>query len=174
MIPKGDLGLSLQIKRVESTGQAVRNLVELGVIELLGRHADVPYWDCLSLPDTNAKQRASEERNFIHSDTQSQLQEAQSLLISLQRLPEPASGRLDANTRRALSHFQAEHALIASGRPDFDTVNALRKAVAALQPKAPLKPLVHRRKIPAQTAPAAAPARRATSGSYQSLSDFLP
>lgn len=174
MIPKGDLGISLQINRVESAGQAVRNLVELGVIELLGRHADVPYWQCLSLPDTNARQRAGEERNFIRSDSQSQLEEAQSLLITLQRLPEPASGRLDANTRRALSRFQAEHVLIASGRPDFDTINALRKAVAALQPQAPLKPLVQRRKVPAPAPPPApAPARRSGDGSYQSLSDFL-
>ena len=40
--------LTLEVARVESESQAVRNLVELGVIELLGRHAGVPYHTCLS------------------------------------------------------------------------------------------------------------------------------
>jgi len=48
-------GISFQFSDVESesSGQAVRNLVELGTIELLGKWMQVPYWDCLNIDSTN-------------------------------------------------------------------------------------------------------------------------
>ncbi|RVV96557.1 hypothetical protein EKE94_18090 [Mesobaculum littorinae] len=54
--------LTLEISRLESESQAVRNLIELGVIELLGKHARVPYHTCLAQGMTRPlAARASDE-----------------------------------------------------------------------------------------------------------------
>ena len=39
--------LTLEVSRMESESQAVRHLIELGLIELLGKHSGVPYQTCL-------------------------------------------------------------------------------------------------------------------------------
>ncbi|MCX7560509.1 hypothetical protein OS190_13110 [Sulfitobacter sp. F26204] len=58
-------GITLRIKRVESEAQAARNLIELGVIELLGRHSGVPYTRCLQGPYSGAgEQPASDTETF--------------------------------------------------------------------------------------------------------------
>jgi len=64
IIDLDDLGLSLQLDRIESQGQAVRNLIELSMIELVGRHRGVPYWQCLSSIETDPKRNNRQEHIF--------------------------------------------------------------------------------------------------------------
>ncbi|MDX1733528.1 MAG: DUF4384 domain-containing protein [Halioglobus sp.] len=49
-IKKTGLFYSFSINKNEGTVQALRNLVELAAIELIGRLIKVPYWECLGLP----------------------------------------------------------------------------------------------------------------------------
>ena len=42
----------------QGTGQAVRTLVDLGLIELVGKWARVPYWQCVSLDQTHPEFQA--------------------------------------------------------------------------------------------------------------------
>lgn len=51
----GKLGLSfnIDISRSEGVGAATRTLVELGLIEALGKFTQVPYWKCLDTDLTN-------------------------------------------------------------------------------------------------------------------------
>jgi curli biogenesis system outer membrane secretion channel CsgG len=44
---KFGVNYSMNLSKSEGTAQALRNLVELSVIELLGKLAKVPYWTCL-------------------------------------------------------------------------------------------------------------------------------
>lgn len=121
------LDLTLQINRLESLGQAVRNLVELGAIELLGRHAGVPYWQCLSHPDVKVDRKGQQERVETLRPGPARVREAQDLLIALGYLTGEATGRRDRATRRAIAKFQADEKLIASGEVDHDLIQRLRQ-----------------------------------------------
>ena len=100
-------------------------------MELLGRHAGVPYWVCLSRRDTDARQNSAEERAFVAAGQAQQVAEAQAALVRLGFLPARAAGGvLDAATRRAIARFQAEEGLIASGVVDFDLIRHLRQRLA--------------------------------------------
>lgn len=118
---------SIKITRVESLGQAVRNLVELGVIELLGRHARVPYWQCLNLRPSNQKLDNLDEARFTALSREARVTEIQKLLISTGYLSSPASGRLDQTTRAAISHFQADEKLIATGDVNYQLLVLLKE-----------------------------------------------
>lgn len=166
LIAKKKIGVTLKFQRLESTGQAVRNLVELGVIELLGRHANVPYWTCLSLPETEARPVARDERAFIRTTDASQLEEVQALMIQLGLLSSSSLGILDDETRRALARYQAERSLIASGLADFDTLQALKRDVARLERRQVAKPAV-------ATMRASPRAVEATASGYRNLHEFL-
>jgi len=121
------LDITLKINRIESLGQAVRNLVELGAIELLGRHAGVPYWQCLSHPDVKVARKGQAEKLETSRPEPARVREAQELLIKLGFLTGRANGRRDARTRRAIAQFQADEKLIASGEVDHDLIKRLRQ-----------------------------------------------
>ena len=48
-IGKAGLSLSVSLDKSEGFHQAVRNLIELSTIEILGKLTRVPYWQCLSI-----------------------------------------------------------------------------------------------------------------------------
>lgn len=126
IIQTGTLGSPLRIERVESRSQAVRNLIEVGAIELLGRHAGVPYWTCLDSVTTNAQQNERKERAVRQETEVGRVVEAQEILSSLGELPAYERGHLDQATRRALSRFQTRNNLLPNGIVDFDTLRILR------------------------------------------------
>ncbi len=49
LIGKAGLSLSVSLDKSEGFHQAVRNLIELSTIEVLGKLTRVPYWQCLSI-----------------------------------------------------------------------------------------------------------------------------
>jgi hypothetical protein len=56
-IGKAGLSLSVSLDKSEGFHQAVRNLIELSTIEILGKLTRVPYWQCLSIESTNPNYR---------------------------------------------------------------------------------------------------------------------
>lgn len=154
LISQGTLGIPLYMERIESKSQAVRNLIEVGAIELLGRHSGVPYWTCLETPDTNAKRNEKRERRDVSATDAARISEAQQILAAMGLLPsgyEP--GTLDAATRRAVSTFQSRNRLLPNGIVDFDTLDALRRS-APIRPK-PTQTVRTTRAEPAAPKPAA-------------------
>lgn len=49
-IKKSGISFDFQVARSEAAVQALRNLIELASIELVGRLVKVPYWQCLGIP----------------------------------------------------------------------------------------------------------------------------
>ena len=136
--------LSVQVDRIESRGQAVRNLIEVSLIELIGRHSGVPYWQCLSLPQTNAWRNSFEERHFNTMTARERLMEFQSDLARLGLLSNWRPGEFDARTRNAIAAFQAQEDIFVSGTLDFDTYRRLKARLNGTQISpnvAPLQPL---------------------------------
>ncbi len=120
------LDLDVAVERIESPGQAVRNLVEVSMIELIGRHARVPYWTCLSLPRTNPVANSLDEQTFHATAGVDLVIEAQQALVRLGRLAGRPNGRIDRATRRAIAQFQADQDLLVNGIVDYDLVRRLR------------------------------------------------
>jgi hypothetical protein len=54
------------LTRAEGKAQAARTLIELAVVELMGKLAKVPYWSCLGVDSTNPEVR-NEIENWLHS-----------------------------------------------------------------------------------------------------------
>lgn len=186
MIDDLDVAVPISIDRVESQGQAVRNLIELGLIELLGKHAGVPYWQCLQGDMTDA--RAAQKRERKHVLTGAETKGIQRRLIALGYLSGSPSGTLDSATRQAITRFQTKHHLIANGEVDFDFIERLKAATPP--PVAKAKPASVPASVPKQPRQPAKPAARATTpaapatspqcvnnqnceGLYKNLYDFI-
>jgi hypothetical protein len=128
-------GVTLNMGRdyTQGSGAAIRNLVELGMIELVGKWARVPYWQCLTIDQTHPDfQRVLRD---WYDDT------GQDSARALVRNSLAAQGYLSAETTRqnlsaadmrtVLSRFQADNGMVVTGILDFTTFErALRGFVA--------------------------------------------
>ncbi|WP_193222003.1 DUF4384 domain-containing protein [Amylibacter sp. SFDW26] len=121
--------LSLSFNRIESVGQAVRNLVELGVIELLGRHAGVPYWECLNIEPSNEKKQNLKRSRYKATPKILSIIETQRMLEKLEYLSARPTGIMDRKTHAALSKFQSDNRLIATGDLNYDTYEHLKQKI---------------------------------------------
>lgn len=115
--------------RIESPGQAVRNLIELGTIELLGRYAGVPYWQCLAIDRTQPEFSTTEQAAWWAIPDLARIGMVQRKLHKLGYLGDFTLGIHDVATRRAISRFQADNRLIATGAIDFDLHARLKEMV---------------------------------------------
>jgi hypothetical protein len=119
--------LTLSFNRVESIGQAVRNLIELGTIELLGRHAKVPYWQCLNIEPANEKLENLKRSAYITTPETISVLETQRMLAKLGLYTNQPDGRMNLATHAALAKFQADKDLIATGDLNYDVYARLQQ-----------------------------------------------
>lgn len=131
----GNYGVQFNVGRdyTQGAGAAVRTLVELATIELVGKWARVPYWQCLTLEQT-------------HPDFQRQLRDwydegsplvhnrlVQRSLASQGYLVDKGADLRENGPEfvAALGRFQADSGMVVSGVVDFATYErALRNFVA--------------------------------------------
>jgi curli biogenesis system outer membrane secretion channel CsgG len=119
LIGKAGLSLSVSIDKSEGFHQAVRNLVELSTIEVLGKLTRVPYWECLSIESTNPAFR-TEARGWF--DTMGDGERTRFVSTALARAGY-LQGQSDAATPAlsdAVSRYQSDNDLVPNGRIDFD------------------------------------------------------
>lgn len=119
-IGKAGFFFEMSMDRSEGTHQSVRTLVELSLIEILGKLTKVPYWGCLDIPQTNPEMIEQAREWYDRMTPDQRLTMAQTALVNAGYLGGPATGAMDEATRQALGRYQAEHDLIADGRVTFD------------------------------------------------------
>jgi hypothetical protein len=119
LIGKAGISLSVSLDKSEGFHQAVRNLVELSTIEVLGKLTHVPYWECLSIEATNPNFRAEAREWF---DTMGESERQRFVRIGLARAGylSAADDGSDARLSDAVARYQAENDLVPNGRLDFD------------------------------------------------------
>lgn len=119
----GKIGFSfnLDFSRSEGLGATTRTLLELGMIETLGKFTQVPYWRCLDADITNPVIREQALETF---DT---LKEGERITFvqrklggSMQRYKGPIDGRMNDTLKDAILEYQAQNNLVADGRINFD------------------------------------------------------
>ncbi len=111
---------SVEMAQAEGMHYAVRTLIELGAVELLGKLAQVPYWDCLQIEGTNPAVMAEAANWYNDMKDAEKVLFVQRVLIGNGYLEGPASGRVDNATRAAIAAYQADQGMIATGRVGFD------------------------------------------------------
>jgi hypothetical protein len=136
MIGQAGITLSVSLDRSEGFHQAVRNLIELSTIELLGKLTHVPYWECLNIEPTNPSFRPEVRAWFDQMGPGERDQFVRAALIQAGYLRDDASS--PAELASAISRYQAENNLVPSGRVDFDLYYRLLASSAQRHGPGPL------------------------------------
>jgi hypothetical protein len=113
-------------------GGALRTLVELAVIEVIGKWARVPYWQCLTLDQTHPEFQRQMRDWYDEGSPLAHNRLVQQSLVSQGYLPADgvALGAGDAAFIEALGRFQSDHGIVVTGVVDFATYErALRNFV---------------------------------------------
>jgi peptidoglycan hydrolase-like protein with peptidoglycan-binding domain/curli biogenesis system outer membrane secretion channel CsgG len=154
----GQAGLTFSVALDKSEGlhQAVRNLIELSTIEILGKLTRVSYWQCLKIEQSNPTYRTEAREWFDTMSAQDRVKFVKANLTRAGYYQGPADSALDPGLRDAIARYQAEHDVVANGRIDFDLYYRLlgesRQEVTAA-PAAPVAAPAP--EPPATTSPAA-------------------
>ena len=120
-------GISFQFSgtETESSGQAVRNLVELGTIELLGNWMQVPYWNCLNIDSTNPMAKKETKAWYDGLNREDKIKFFKSGLKHFGYYKGTIDDIADEELKTALSQYQADKNLIPNGVENFESYAAL-------------------------------------------------
>ncbi len=130
----GNYGVQFNVGRdyTQGSGPAIRTLVELAMIELLGKWARVPYWQCLTLEQTHPEfmRQMREWYEDASPATRGQLVR-RSLLRRGYLLTENPD---DATLHTALARFQTDERMVVTGVVDFPTYERSLRNFVTLSP----------------------------------------
>lgn len=115
------LGLSFDIvlNKGEGMHQAVRTLIELSAIEVLGKLAEVPYWRCLQIEQTNPAVVEEAKDWYNDMSPEQRVTFIQEALVSEGYLNGIITGKRDAASKSAIARYQSDNGLLADGRITF-------------------------------------------------------
>lgn len=130
----GTYGVQFNVGRdyTQGSGSAVRTLVDLATIELIGKWARVPYWQCLTLEQTHPDFQRQLRDWFDEGSPAVRTQLITRSLVSRGYLAPSAQPQPDNDPalRKALARFQADNGMVVTGVVDFATYErALRHFV---------------------------------------------
>jgi hypothetical protein len=161
-IVKGGVGMDLsgRIKTVggyfnvsydksEGLHQGIRDLIELGTIELLGRLAKVPYQQCLADPNNIPQAAVADSETYENMSESERVHHVQHRLSGLTDSSSlnyisyyqgQMTGELDQPTREAIARYQRQAGLIANGEINLELFRSLKNPPMKAQ-KPPLAEL---------------------------------
>jgi Domain of unknown function (DUF4384) len=109
----------------QGTSGAVRTLVELGVIELVGKWSRVPYWQCLSLDQTHPDFQRTLMDWFRDEEGAQLAKNVQAMLHTRGYLP---SAQADATAfKQAVVRFQTDQDIVPHGQLSFELYERLMR-----------------------------------------------
>ena len=130
----GTYGVQFNVGRdyTQGSGGAVRTLVDLATIELVGKWARVPYWQCLTL-EQNHPDFQRQLRDWFDEGSPAVRTQLVARSLSSRGYLAPRTTPIPDNDpalRRALARFQADNGMVVTGVVDFPTYErALRHFV---------------------------------------------
>ncbi|GAA3965551.1 DUF4384 domain-containing protein [Allohahella marinimesophila] len=124
-IKKTGISFDFQVAKNEATVQALRNLIELASIELIGRLVKVPYWQCVDIPDDSPEIVREMEDWYFAMRAHDELDAyVRSLLIARGHYPVDQGDERQA-LQIGIERFQSVHGLETKGYIDYATFEAL-------------------------------------------------
>lgn len=138
----GKLGLSFNVdlSRSEGVGAATRTLIELGLIETMGKFTQVPYWRCLDTSITNPLIREQAREWYDTAKDKDRVLFVQRKLAGMNRYRGPLDGMVNDSLRNIVAEYQSQVGLVADGAINFDLYASLlddTQNVLAAVPAAP-------------------------------------
>ena len=131
-ISKLGLNFNLSFDRSEGVHAAVRTLIELSTIEVLGKLSQVPYWRCLEIEQTHPEIEAQARDWFAQMSPKERVTFVQRALKGMGLYQGEVSGTLDASTRESIGTYQSKEQQIANGEINFDLYASLIASDLAL------------------------------------------
>lgn len=135
----GNYGVQFTVGRdyTQGSGPAIRTLVELAMVELLGKWARVPYWQCLTLEQTHPEFMRQMREWYEAESPASRDQLIKRSLFRRGYLPNETPD--DSALRAALARFQADQRMIVTGVVDFPTYERSMRNFVSLTPEGHLQ-----------------------------------
>ena len=109
----------------QGTGPAVRTLVELGLIELIGKWARVPYWQCLAIDQAHPEYQRQLHDWWEAMSGDERLRLFQTALRGSGYFTGATDGKPSPALRDAVARVQADRNVSVSGNLDFATYEKL-------------------------------------------------
>lgn len=107
-------GVVTNTRYLQGRHSAIRLLVDLSVLEVLGRHTNVPYWRCIPNAKPDPVVMDAIRRNYAKNDQATKVKWLQNTLKEY-GFPLTASGTLDDKTRLAIDEVAGKFKLPKSG-----------------------------------------------------------
>ena len=124
-IKKAGVQFSFGSTTSQGAGPAVRTLIDLGMIELIGKWAKVPYWQCLSLDQAHPEFQRQLLDWFSGMDIEERIRFFQTGLRSLGYYQGEVDGRSSPALKAALLLFQTDTQATPSGNVNFESYERL-------------------------------------------------
>ena len=123
----GKVGLSfnLDMSQTEGVGAATRTLLELSLIEALGKFTRVPYWKCLDVDSTNPLMMDQAREWYDTAKDSDRITFFQRKLAGMNRFKGAIDGKMSDELKEVIAEYQAAVSLIADGRMNFDLYYSL-------------------------------------------------
>lgn len=129
-IKKTGVQFNLGAEVSQGVGPAVRSLVDLGMIELIGKWAQLPYWQCLALDSSHPEYMAQMLAWWGKMTMEQRVRFFQTSLSKQGYFAGPQDGKPSATLEKAVLAYQADQNLIETGRINFETyAQFMRKLV---------------------------------------------
>ena len=117
--PGLDVVFSFSASRSEGTAQAARNMVELALVELIGKLLRLPYWQCLKVSDDDPEIQREMEDWFLSMDDQERRSFLQERLRERRYFDGAIDGLDSLRFRVAMSTYRAALGLPSNGSSDL-------------------------------------------------------
>lgn len=127
-IGKVGFAFNMSLNKAEGLSGGVRALVELGMIELVGKLTGTPYWKCLQIEKTNPVMIEQAREWYDGMARPDLVKLVQRKLVGMGKYTGAVDGREGGQLTSAIGAYQAEAGLIADGRINFDLYYSLLDA----------------------------------------------
>lgn len=126
-IRKVGVQFSFERNLSQGVGSAVRTLTDLGMIELVGKYAQVPYWQCLSLDQSHPEFQRQLLDWFEGMGETEKVKLFQTGLRNLGYYNGPVDGTPTTAFKEALTLFQKDNNATPSGVINFESYERMMK-----------------------------------------------
>lgn len=126
-ISKAGTQFSLSTAYSQGVGPATRALVDLGTIEIVGKWAEVPYWQCLSLDQTHPEFQREMHDWFKAMNMSEQINFFGNALYAGGYLTTPETEGLTTTLKQAILTFQRDEGIVPTGIPNFETYERIMR-----------------------------------------------
>jgi Domain of unknown function (DUF4384)/Putative peptidoglycan binding domain len=127
-IKKTGIFFNLSRDHAQGAGATLRALVEFGLIELVGKWAQLPYWNCLALPQNHPEFQRQLHSWWAAMSVAERVRLLQTALNATGDYGGPVDGKTSQALSRALAQYQGNQNIAPSGQITFETYEHLMSA----------------------------------------------